>query len=183
MNKNDKPDDLTAPAIWDLAAYHNSSLTYSFTGYRNSSALPQYIRFNFTQCASPSLALYNGTLLQAYTSFWPNMSLVTEPRVSGTFSNASALLEIKGVYQGRSVGGNSLGGNMTITFNGTIDEARSDRLMSNTRGSTPFWQSTLGYEKTLTGERPADQIGAGTRLGMMSNWIVGIVVLMVLCGL
>lgn len=183
MNKGDKPDDWKALPFWKLVASHDAALTYSFTGYRNSSTFPQPLRFNYTQCASPAMGLYNGTLLQAYTSSLPNMSLITEPRVTGTFSNASAWLKIEGVYRGKTVAGYTLGGNVTVVFNGTIDEARSDGLVSNTHGSTPVWESTLGYLKTLTGGIPPVQLGGGSRLGFHWNWTIGILNLLLICRL
>jgi hypothetical protein len=183
MNKGDKPDDPKALPFWKLVASHDAALTYSFKGYRNSGIFPQSLRFNYTQCASSAMGLYNGTLLQAYTSSWPNMSLVTEPRVTGTFSNGSAWLEMESVYRGKTAAGNTLGGNMTVIFNGTVDETRSDQLVSNVHGSTPVWASTLGYEKSLTGEIPAIQLGSGSRAGFHWSWTIGILHLLLVYGL
>ncbi|KAF1966609.1 hypothetical protein BU23DRAFT_603389 [Bimuria novae-zelandiae CBS 107.79] len=179
MNTKDRPDDPTAAPPWKLVASHDAALTYSFQGYHNPNVSAQALRFNNTQCASLPLALYNGTLLGNQSSVLSNLSVTTEPRVRGIFSNESASLEIKGIYQGYSESGSALGGNVTIVFNGTIDEARSDRLMSNTLGSAPVWESTLGYTKTLMGETPVVHVGAGNVLGVgwgLRACVLGLVV-------
>ncbi|KAK7186955.1 hypothetical protein PSPO01_07084 [Paraphaeosphaeria sporulosa] len=164
MNTKDTPDDPKAPPLWNLAASHNAALAYSFTGYRNSTTSPHSLRFNYTRCAGHALASYNGTITGTQSLSMSNVSLNSEPRVSGQFSNGSASLEIKGIYQGQSMQGALLTGNVTISFNGTIDEVRSDRLVPNTHDSTPIWQSTLGYEKDLTGNRPLVQLGASSSM-------------------
>ncbi|KAJ4358042.1 uncharacterized protein N0V89_002621 [Didymosphaeria variabile] len=180
MNTKDTPDDPTAAPPWNLTAYHDAALTYSFTGYRNSTVSPQALRFNYTQCATRSLAVYNGTIVGAQSSCSPNTSINSVPRVSGRFSNGSASLEIQGFYQGKSNQGSLVEGNVTINFNGTIDEIRSDRLVSNTHDSTPIWQSTLGYEKDLTGQRPPSQQGVGKTLEVGWSQLLGILALMAL---
>jgi hypothetical protein len=179
MNTKDVPDDPKAAPFWNLTAFHDAALTYSFTGYRNSTS-SQPLRLNYTRCASPPLALHNGTIAGTQSSFSPTIGVISEPRVSGKFSNGSASLEIKGVYQGQSVEGSLLRGNVTISFNGTIDEVRSDRLVPNTHDSTPIWQSTLGYEKDLTGQRPLAQQGVGRKLGVGWSQMVGVLSLMAL---
>ncbi|KAJ4292539.1 hypothetical protein N0V90_009202 [Kalmusia sp. IMI 367209] len=183
MNKKDKPGDTTAAPPWHLAATHDAALTYSFTGYRNATNSPQLLRFNYTQCASPSLGLYNGMILEAHSVFSPTINITTEPRVSASFSNESASLEIKGVFQGKSDGGSFLGGNVTISFEGKIDEARSDQLVSNTHDGTPVWEATLGYKKTLTGEEPEVLQGFGRKLQVDWGWMVGVIGLVFICGL
>lgn len=179
MNKKDKPDDPTAGPFWNLTPKHDAPVSYSFTGNRHWNHAPQTIRFNYTECASPSLALYNGTLLPARARSSDNITITIEPTVYGTFNNKSATLEITGAYQGKSQGGSVLEGNITIRFNGTIDEARSDRLVSNSHGMVPIWESTLGYERTLTGEKPKAQIGSGGRVRAGWAWVVATVTLLV----
>lgn len=78
--------------------------------------------------------------------------------------------------------GSLLRGNVTISFNGTVDEVRSDRLVPNTHGSTPIWQSTLGYEKDLTGERPLVLLGLGNKMGAGWGWVLGVLGMMVMFG-
>lgn len=78
--------------------------------------------------------------------------------------------------------GSLLRGNVTISFNGTVDEVRSDRLAPNTHGSTPIWQSTLGYEKDLTGERPLVLLGLGNKMGAGWGWVLGVLGMMVMFG-
>lgn len=182
MNTKDIPDDPTAAPLWNLAAFHNAALTYSFTGYRNSTTSPQWLRFNYTGCAGRALALYNGTMAGAQPSASSNVSLNSEPRVSGRFSNDSAWLEMTGVYRGQSVAGSVLAGDVTISFNGTIDEVRSDGLVPNTHDSTPIWRSTLGYDKDLTGQRPLAQQGTGSSVRARWGPTVGVLGLMALCG-
>ncbi|KAF9731124.1 hypothetical protein PMIN03_012751 [Paraphaeosphaeria minitans] len=180
MNTKDTPDDPKAPPLWNLAAFHNAALAYSFTGYRDSTPSPQTLRFHYTQCGGPALALYNGTIAGTQSLHVSNISLISEPWVRGKFSNGSASLEIKGIYQGQSTEGTLLTGNVTIGFNGTIDEVRSDRLVPNTHDSTPIWQSTLGYDKDLTGNRPLVQLVAGSSTWMGWGQTIGVLGLMAL---
>ena len=158
-------------------------LTYSFTGAHNSSASPQILRFNYTQCDAPWLNLYNGSMLGDTSSPSSDASAGDAPTVNATFSNDSAVLVINGIFRGKSMDGRNLEGNMTVMFNGTIDQARSDRLVSNTRGYAPLWEPTLGYVKNLTGERVLWSASAGTLLKMNWSLVAGIIGLVVLYGL
>ena len=164
MNKEDRPEDPTASSAWKVDVSHDAALTYSFTGAHNSSASAQILRFNYTQCDAPSLTLYNGTLLGDTFSSSSDASAADAPTVNATFSNNSAVLVINGHIRGKSIDVRNMEVNMTVVFNGTIDQARSDRLISNTRGYAPLWEPTLGYVKNLTGERVLWSARAGTIL-------------------
>lgn len=97
------------------------------------------------------------------------------PRVSARFDDNSASLEIKGMYGGNTdVNENGvksyLGGPITISFVGQLDEYRSDQILPNTNG-TPIWNQTLGYTKTLTGETI---IQSAAITASVSIWVLGV---------
>jgi len=185
MNTKDVPDNPTAPPFWSIATSHDSEVSYSFTGHHNSSR-SQQLRFNYTHCTLPSLATYLGTLLDPNSPLDPSNSnytlqVTSSPRVSALFNNESSTLEIRGVFQGTAEdGGSFLGGNISITFNGKIDEARSDKLLPNSHDGPPIWEQTLGYTKTLTGEKPQVQQGSAPSLKAAYFYTVALMILYVM---
>lgn len=80
-----------------------------------------------------------------------------------------------GVYEGNAAvefgeEDSFIGGPISISFVGSLDEGRSDRLLEN-RNGTPVWRETLGYERLLDGEEVRS---GGSGLGVVGNWVVGI---------
>jgi hypothetical protein len=164
--------------------------SYSFTGYRNYSIAPQNLLFTGPQCFAASLttAKYNGILLE----FDPdeengsrvNLTVGGPPTVSARFDGKSASLEIKGMLSSSSKkeGANDvvyLGGPITISFLGSIDDSRSDELLSNSLNGTPIWNETLGYSKLLSGEEVKKEgIGSRTEIGMWTLMISACVAFM-----
>jgi hypothetical protein len=146
-------DDAYTPQ-WKLNTSHLSATSYSFAGYRNDSTYSQPIRLNYSQCESPALAEYLGTLLEPIPGLSrDDINVTSYPAVSGRFDNSSASLEITGIFEGYSAKGKEgstsyIGGPITISFLGRIDGNRSDELLSSSN-ATPVWHATLGYSKTL----------------------------------
>ncbi|KAF2751323.1 hypothetical protein M011DRAFT_483258 [Sporormia fimetaria CBS 119925] len=165
----DRPIGSIEP-YWNLTSSHISGSSYSFEGYRNYSINPQVLYFNYSQCRTLSLAEYQGIVLE-YDPDDENGSLsdlrvLGPPVVQARFDNQSASITITGVFQGSARSDdpeemNYLGGPVTISFLGRIDEERSDGLLPNRNNGTPVWNQTLGYDKGVDG-KPL-QKGAGSR--------------------
>ncbi|XWW92372.1 hypothetical protein V2A60_000295 [Cordyceps javanica] len=157
MNRYYKPSG-TSPPYWQLDSTHGSGTSYSFSGQRNSTVL-QSIRFNCSQCLSS--AEFRGSIVNPPRRSAENPLNVTSfPFVSGQFNNRSASIRISGTFVGGdrpSANGPSdvhLGGPITISFLGELDELRSDLLLPS-RNGTPIWNKTLGYTKQLYGNTAA----------------------------
>lgn len=151
MNRYYKPSS-TLPPYWQLDSTSSLGNSYSFGGQRNFSVL-QSVRFNCSECLSSYE--FRGSIVNPPRKGVKNPLNVTSfPFVSGQFNNRSASLRLTGTFVGGDrPPGNSensvhLGGPITISFLGEIDEMRSDMLLSS-RNGTPLWNKTLGYQKQL----------------------------------
>ncbi|OAA73360.1 14-3-3 domain protein [Cordyceps fumosorosea ARSEF 2679] len=154
MNRYYRPSG-TLPPYWQLDSTHGSGTSYSFGGQRNSTVL-QSLRFNCSQCLSSNE--FGGSIVNPPKRRGADnpLNVTSFPSVSGQFNNRSASLRISGTFVGgdRPPGdGRSevhLGGPITISFLGELDELRSDVLLPS-RNGTPLWNSTLGYKRQLYG--------------------------------
>lgn len=168
MNRDYRPSG-TRPPYWQLESAHNSETSYSFSGHRNFSSL-QYLKFNCSQCLSS--AEFRGSIVNPPRRGADNPLNVTNfPSVTGRFNNRSASLSISGNFIGGSVSQGDddnevhLGGPITISFLGEIDELRSDTLLPS-RNGTPLWNQTLGYSKKLY-----ESTGTVLWAGKMAYWV------------
>ncbi|KAM3485030.1 hypothetical protein MY8738_001713 [Beauveria namnaoensis] len=156
MNRSPQPTG-AAPPYWQLESTHGSGTSYSFSGQRNSTVL-QSLKFNCSQCLSSDE--FRGSIVNPPRRNVNPLNVTSFPFVSGQFNNRSASLRISGTFVGGDrPGGNRennvhLGGPITISFLGEIDELRSDTLLSS-RNGTPLWNRTLGYTKKLYGNTAA----------------------------
>ncbi|KAJ6780209.1 hypothetical protein PWT90_01936 [Aphanocladium album] len=151
MNRDSRPSG-TQPPYWQLESSHDSETSYSFSGKRNFTVL-QSLKFNCSECLSSSE--FRGSIVNPLRRSGPDPLNVTSfPFVRGQFNNRSASLTITGTYVGGSRAESDrdnevhLGGPITISFLGEIDELRSDTLLPS-RNGTPLWNKTLGYTKSL----------------------------------
>ena len=154
MNRNPKPFGQSRP-YWQLESTYGSGTSYSLSGPRNYSQT-QPLKSNCSQRMSS--AEFRGSILNpvAHRSGGDPLNVTNFPFVSGQFNNRSASLRVTGKFVGgdRASGDRDttvhLGGPITISFLGEIDELRSDVLLPNKNG-TPLWNRTLGFEKQLYG--------------------------------
>jgi hypothetical protein len=124
--------------------------------------------------------VFDGGLIQPGHDWAPRkMPNATDyPRVTGQFDNRTVSFEIKATLGANTASRGSgpqsyLGGEVTIKFEGKLDEARSDELQANPNNGTPIWKPTLGLEKTLNGSKVATSEGTSVR----SEWTLGAVLL------
>ncbi|KAK4250178.1 hypothetical protein C7999DRAFT_29427 [Corynascus novoguineensis] len=121
-------------------------------------------------CGSSVIAEHVGILLEPNgPSSAGTLNVASYPTVSGRFDNHTASLEIRGVYDGgyykdARTSKSYIGGPVTISFLGSIDQDRSDELLSSSNDAR-VWNRTLGYCKTLFG-----QSAASPRIGL-STWL------------
>lgn len=152
---------MTPTPQWNLSSSHISGSSYAFEGYRNDSIRSQAIKFNYSQCRTASLAEYQGIILE-YDPEYENGSTTDlvvpgPPVVSARFDNQSASITLKGVFIGSAASEgrdemNYLGGPITISFLGRVDQVRSDGLLPNPVNGTPLWNETVGYVFDLNGK-------------------------------
>jgi hypothetical protein len=160
MNRNSRPISTSSP-YFNLTSTHLGGSSYEFQGYRNYSIRPAGLKFNYSQCSLPGLAEYQGAILEYDPDFEDgsitDLEVRGPPLVMARFDDRTASIQIKGVLSSSAApsdGTNEmsyLGGPVTVTFNGRIDEFRSDKLLPNSNG-TPIWNETLGYVFGVDGE-------------------------------
>ncbi|KAL2147922.1 hypothetical protein VTI28DRAFT_3400 [Corynascus sepedonium] len=97
------------------------------------------------------------------------LDVASYPTVSSRFDNRTALLNIKGVYdegyyKDARTSKSYIDSPVTISFLGSINQDRSDELLSSS-DDVRVWKWTLGYSETLFG-----QSAASPRNGL-STWL------------
>ena len=122
------------------------------------------LQLNMTHCDGTPDVWWGGHLLtDEANGRQVDAFKVSNPVLSGRFDNQSASFTVNGFFQMNSDSDASqemelLYGEVTIEFLGQIDEARSDRLLSE---SEPAWEPTVGFvSETVGGD---DDSGAGGR--------------------
>ncbi|KAK2765604.1 hypothetical protein FQN54_008458 [Arachnomyces sp. PD_36] len=170
---------LTSSALSSSSFSYALSAAYDFDPDSPYTTTPIPLNFNHSTCNSALPSLYAGSLLlPSNTSRFAPLHPDT-PRLMGQFDNTTASISIEGFYSANAYVGDvddgeweepTIAGPIRISFLGKVDEARSDEFVV-TGNSTPTWESTLGFEKTLDGEGT----GGGARVGVVMEygyWVV-----------
>lgn len=153
-------------------------MSYDFSGYLNNSKDAVHalnVAFNYSFCSSEDiLAEWGGAIIgpdDVDREPFDNLRGVHFPTISGSFDDETAFVEISGIFVGWAPGpddDSTLGGAMSIVFEGKIDRDRSDE-MTPSGNDTPRWNHTLGYSKVLF-----DENLAGRAVYVLSSWVYGL---------
>ena len=85
-----------------------------------------------------SLAPFNGNQSTLKDRPWTNS--VPYPSITGQFGNATAHIDVTGLFDSNTLLG-TIVGSANITFSGSIDGERSDQLLLSE--ASPEWNATL----------------------------------------